>query len=187
MAGRLLRPQAACLQAPVGAPVGAGPIGAGPSAASAAAFTASPAAPAAAAIGVGGPPDLPHDDLERSGGGMASSATTNPPKIPSIQLPIDAPTRIEIRTSSGLMLTVLLMIDRIEHVVLDLGVDQEHDQRDDARRPGPWVSANSTMGIPASAPPIIGRKSTSATHSAHRNGNGTPEDQQRDHHDHARR
>ena len=36
------------------------------------------------------------------------------------------------------------------------------------------VSANSTTGMPASAPPIIGRKSTSATHSAHRNGNGTP-------------
>ena len=28
--------------------------------------------------------------------------------------------------------------------------------------------------MPARAPPIIGRKSTSATHSAHRYGNGTP-------------
>ena len=37
-----------------------------------------------------------------------------------------------------------------------------------------WAAANSTVGIPASAPPIIGRKSTRATHSAHRNGNGTP-------------
>ncbi len=37
-----------------------------------------------------------------------------------------------------------------------------------------WAAANSTVGIPASAPPIIGRKSTSATHSAHRYGNGTP-------------
>ena len=37
-----------------------------------------------------------------------------------------------------------------------------------------WAAANSTVGMPASAPPIIGRKSTSATHSAHSNGNGTP-------------
>ncbi len=37
-----------------------------------------------------------------------------------------------------------------------------------------WVAANSTVGMPASAPPIIGRKSTRATHSAHRNGYGTP-------------
>ena len=34
--------------------------------------------------------------------------------------------------------------------------------------------ANSTVGMPASAPPIIGRKSTSATHSAHRSGKGSP-------------
>ena len=36
------------------------------------------------------------------------------------------------------------------------------------------AAANSTTGIPASAPPIIGRKSTSATQSAHSPGNGTP-------------
>src|SRR5258708_4720550 len=37
-----------------------------------------------------------------------------------------------------------------------------------------WPVANSTTGMPARAPPIMGRKSTRATHSAHRNGNGTP-------------
>ncbi len=37
-----------------------------------------------------------------------------------------------------------------------------------------WLTANRTVGMPASAPPIMGRKSTRATHSAHRNGNGTP-------------
>ena len=36
------------------------------------------------------------------------------------------------------------------------------------------TAANSTTGMPARAPPIIGRKSTSATHSAHSRGNGTP-------------
>ena len=36
------------------------------------------------------------------------------------------------------------------------------------------AAANSTTGMPASAPPMIGRKSTSATHSAHSPGNGTP-------------
>jgi len=37
-----------------------------------------------------------------------------------------------------------------------------------------WPAANRTVGMPARAPPIMGRKSTKATHSAHRNGNGTP-------------
>src|SRR5215467_10241352 len=42
--------------------------------------------------------------------GMASNAATKPPNTPPIQLPIDAATRIDISTSSGLMRTVLLMI-----------------------------------------------------------------------------
>ena len=58
-------------------------------------------------------------------------------------------------------------------MVLDLGVDDE-DDRVMMPAVSPWVSANSTVGMPASAPPIIGRKSTSATHSAHSRGNGTP-------------
>jgi hypothetical protein len=37
-----------------------------------------------------------------------------------------------------------------------------------------WASANSTVGMPARAPPIMGRKSTMATHSAHSSGNGSP-------------
>ncbi len=37
-----------------------------------------------------------------------------------------------------------------------------------------WAAANSTVGMPARAPPIMGRKSTRATHRAQRNGNGTP-------------
>ncbi len=41
---------------------------------------------------------------------MASKAATKPPNRPPIQLPIDAATRIETSTSSGLMRTVLLMI-----------------------------------------------------------------------------
>jgi hypothetical protein len=40
---------------------------------------------------------------------MASSAATKAPKIPPIQLPIDAPTRIDTSTSSGLTFTVLLI------------------------------------------------------------------------------
>ena len=36
------------------------------------------------------------------------------------------------------------------------------------------TNANSTVGMPARAPPIIGRKSTRATHRPHSNGNGTP-------------
>ena len=42
--------------------------------------------------------------------GMASSAATKPPKNPPIQLPMDAATRIDTSTSSGLIRTVLLMI-----------------------------------------------------------------------------
>ena len=37
-----------------------------------------------------------------------------------------------------------------------------------------WMKANATVGIPATAPPIMGRKSTSATHRAHRSAKGTP-------------
>ncbi len=37
-----------------------------------------------------------------------------------------------------------------------------------------WAKANKTVGIPANAPPIIGRKSTRATHMAHSCGYGTP-------------
>ena len=40
---------------------------------------------------------------------MASSAATNAPKIPPIQLPISAPTRMDSSTSSGLTLTVRLI------------------------------------------------------------------------------
>ena len=36
------------------------------------------------------------------------------------------------------------------------------------------MKANSAVGMPASAPPIIGRKSTRATHSPHSSGYGTP-------------
>jgi hypothetical protein len=38
----------------------------------------------------------------------------------------------------------------------------------------PWMNANRTVGMPARAPPIIGRKSTRATHRPHSSGNGTP-------------
>jgi hypothetical protein len=48
-----------------------------------------------------------------------------------------------------------------------------------------WPSANKTVGMPASAPSTMGRKSTRATHSAHSNGNGTPRDGERDEDDHA--
>ena len=41
--------------------------------------------------------------------GMASSAATKAPKIPPTQSPIDAPTRMDISTSSGLTLTVRLI------------------------------------------------------------------------------
>ena len=37
-----------------------------------------------------------------------------------------------------------------------------------------WARANSTVGMPASAPPIIGRKSTMVTHSPHSSGKGSP-------------
>ncbi len=33
-----------------------------------------------------------------------------------------------------------------------------------------WAKAKSTVGMPANAPPIVGRKSTSATHNAQRKG-----------------
>ena len=36
------------------------------------------------------------------------------------------------------------------------------------------MNANRTVRMPARAPPIIGRKSTRATHSPHSSGNGTP-------------
>ena len=42
--------------------------------------------------------------------GIESSAATNPPNRPPTHDPIDAPTRTEMRTSSGLMRTVLLMM-----------------------------------------------------------------------------
>src|ERR1700750_368059 len=38
----------------------------------------------------------------------------------------------------------------------------------------PAMNANRTVGMPARAPPIIGRKSTRATHRPHSSGNGTP-------------
>ena len=41
--------------------------------------------------------------------GMASSAATNAPKMPPIQLPIYAPIRMDSSTSSGLTRTVLLI------------------------------------------------------------------------------
>ena len=37
-----------------------------------------------------------------------------------------------------------------------------------------WPNANSTVGMPARAPPTRGRKSTRPTHSPHSWGNGTP-------------
>ena len=36
------------------------------------------------------------------------------------------------------------------------------------------MNANRTVGMPARAPPTIGRKSTRATHRPHSSGNGTP-------------
>ena len=41
---------------------------------------------------------------------MASSAATKAPKIPPIQLPMLAPTRMDSSTSRGFTFTVLLMI-----------------------------------------------------------------------------
>ncbi len=41
--------------------------------------------------------------------GMASSAATNAPKIPPIQLPMLAPIRMDSSTSSGLTFTVRLI------------------------------------------------------------------------------
>jgi hypothetical protein len=40
---------------------------------------------------------------------MASRAATNPPNVPPIQLPMDAPIRIDTSTSSGLTFTVRLI------------------------------------------------------------------------------
>ena len=37
-----------------------------------------------------------------------------------------------------------------------------------------WARANATVGMPARAPPTMGRKSTMATHSAHSSGKGSP-------------
>jgi hypothetical protein len=42
--------------------------------------------------------------------GMASSAATKPPDMPPIRLPIEAPVSTAMKTSSGLIRTVLLMM-----------------------------------------------------------------------------
>src|SRR5262249_10240301 len=105
---------------PVAAPLPASAV-AGPSAAGMAGLlTAVPASAGATAPsrGPGGPAGpggavSRHNSLQITwpapAAGMASNAATKPPNSPPIQLPIDAATRIETSTRSGLMITALLI------------------------------------------------------------------------------
>src|SRR5260370_12916640 len=87
-----------------------------------------PAGAAAPTVGPGGPADpggpagagcavSRHSSLQITwpapAAGMASNAATKPPNSPPTQLPIDAATRIETSTSSGLIRTVLLITTRV--------------------------------------------------------------------------
>ncbi len=61
----------------------------------------------------------------------------------------------------------------VQQPVFHLLVGDERGRDNDARGEG-VARANRTVGMPASAPPIMGRKSTRVTHSGHSSGKGTP-------------
>src|SRR2546430_7881578 len=65
--------------------------------------------------------------------GMEISAATKAPKKPPSQSPIDVPTRIDSSTSSGLTLTVRLMITGFSTWFFDLLVGDERGRGDDSR------------------------------------------------------
>jgi hypothetical protein len=105
--------------------------------------------------------------------GIEISAATNPPNTPPAQSPSDVPSSTDISTSSGLTFTVLLMMSGFRTWFSSCWYATNTAA---VTRPAvsEWARANSTVGMPASAPPIMGRKSTIATHSPHSSGNGSP-------------